>query len=144
MTSTTPITTLHAYSATREQAYSTGAEWTISCVGVARILYGILPLALLANGFAAGTAVATAALATIGVEFVIQGVATTALTRVLTNSYPAVTVSVALDALVTVLAMVLLAAGWNQLTAAAGLVVLGAVAVATLSAVIVALTSTSP
>lgn len=144
MTSTTPVTTMRAYSATREQAHSSGAEWTISCVGIARILYGILPLALLANGFAAGTAVATAALATIGVEFVIQGIATTALTRTLTDSGIAVIISVALDALVTVLAMVLLAAGWNQVTAAAGLVVLGAVAVATISAVVVALTSTSP
>ncbi|MDH6279223.1 hypothetical protein [Prescottella agglutinans] len=143
-TSTTTTTTIHAKSATHAHARSTVTQWTISGVGMARILYGgILLLALPANGFAAGTGFATAAVATTGVEFVIQGIATTALANVLTRSYIAVTISVALDALVTVLAMVLLAAGWNQLTAAGGLAVLGAVAVATISAVIVALTSTS-
>ncbi|GAB2660551.1 hypothetical protein GCM10027068_45760 [Prescottella soli] len=129
-------------SATHDRTRWTVTRWTISGVGIARILYGILPLALLANGFGAGTGIATAVLATIGVGFVIQGIAVTALAKVFTNSDTAVIISVVLDALVTVLAIVLMVAGWNQLTAAAGLVVLGAVAVATISAVIVAMTST--
>lgn len=143
---TTPINV-----ATRDQAYLpathdqtrwTGTRWTISGVGIARILYGILPLALLANGFAAGTGIATTVLAIIGVGFVVQGIAMTALAGVLTNDDAAVITSVALDALVTVLVIVLMVAGWNDLTAAAGLVVLGAVVAAAISAVIVAMTST--
>ncbi|WP_114718910.1 hypothetical protein [Rhodococcus sp. AG1013] len=128
--------------ATHDQARQTVTRWTISGVGIARILYGILPLALLANGFAAGTGIATAVLATIGVGFVIQGIAMTALARALTDIDAAVIISVVLDALVAVVAIVLMVAGWNQLTAAAGLVVLGAMAVATISAVIVTMTST--
>lgn len=128
--------------ATHDQTRQTVTRWTISGVGIARILYGILPLALLANGFAAGTGIATAVLATIGVGFVIQGIAMTALARALTDIDAAVIISVVLDALVAVVALVLMVAGWNQLTAAAGLVVLGAMAAATVSAVIVTMTST--
>lgn len=128
--------------ATHDQTRQTVTRWTISGVGIARILYGILPLALLANGFAAGTGIATAVLATIGVGFVIQGIAMTALARALTDIDAAVIISVVLDALVAVVALVLIVAGWNQLTAAAGLVVLGAMAAATVSAVIVTMTST--
>ena len=125
---------------THDQAGSTVAGWTISGVGIVRILYGGIVVLALARGFEAGTGYATAALATIGVWFVIQGIVTTALAGVLTNSYTAVTISVALDALGTILGIMVMVAGWNQLTAAAGTVVLGAVAVAALSAVVVAMT----
>ncbi|RVW08195.1 hypothetical protein EGT67_17465 [Prescottella agglutinans] len=128
--------------ATHVRTRWTVARWAISSVGIARVLYGILPLALLANGFEAGTGIATAVLATIGVGFVVQGAAMTALARMLSDIDAAVIISVALDALVTVLAISSMVAGWNDLTAAAGLVVLGAVVLAGVSAVIVAMTST--
>jgi len=135
----------HAYlPATHDRTRWTVARSTISSVGIARILYGILPLALLANGFATGTGIATAVLATIGVGFVVQGIAMTALARMLTDVDAAVIISVALDALVTVLAISFMVAGWNDLTSAAGLLVLGAVVLAAVSAVVVAMTSTQP
>lgn len=135
-------TTMHAGSATHAHTRSTATGWTISGVGFARILYGALPLALLANGFAAGTGLATPALTTLGIVFVIHGIAITALAGVLTDSDKAAAVEVTLDALVAAGAVVLLTAGWNHFTAEAGLIVLGAVAVAALSAVVVALTVT--
>lgn len=112
--------------------------WAIRGMGAVRALYGAVAFGSLALASTVGTGVAAVAFAAVGLVTVLLGVATVALAEPLRRNDSAVLAAVIADAAVVLLGTALLLGAWDRFTVSAAAVQLGAVAIAGVSAVVVA------
>ncbi|MFE3543897.1 hypothetical protein ACFXK0_13095 [Nocardia sp. NPDC059177] len=108
-------------------------------VGAVRALYAFVPFVLLMAGSGVGTGVAGGALLAVGIVTLLQGLAVMGFAPRLVRSDAGVLAVVLADSIAIVAGVVLILGAWDQFTATAATVVLGAVVFAALSAVVVAL-----
>ncbi|MGW5317449.1 hypothetical protein [Nocardia thailandica] len=118
----------------------TPAFRTTVAVSAASVLFGVVAAVLPATSFDVGTGPAAALLVLFAAGFLVNGVLALVRTRRPEELVPATLTALLADGVLAAAGVVLLLAAWGQFSAGAGAVVLAGIAVATVSATVLAFT----